>query len=85
MVKEAAYYKKEAGQNEARVQKMKDDGIDEWTVKKAEEVSSVTIPSRFRHDSGTLLRHTPPAHSSGTLLRHTPPSRFLSRSHHDIP
>merc|ERR1719440_824867 len=38
MIKEAAYYKKEAGQNEARVQKMKDDGIDPWTVKKAEEV-----------------------------------------------
>ena len=38
MVKEAAYYKKEAGENEARVQKMKDDGVDQWTVKKAEEV-----------------------------------------------
>ena len=38
MVKEAPYYKKEAGENEARVQKMKDDGVDQWTVKKAEEV-----------------------------------------------
>ena len=38
MVKEAAYYKKEAGENEARVQKMKDDGVDQWTVKKPEEV-----------------------------------------------
>ena len=38
MIKEAAYYKKEAVQNEERVQKMKDDGVDQWTVKKAEEV-----------------------------------------------
>merc|ERR1719473_1956374 len=38
MIKEAAYYKKEAGQNEARVQKIKDDGGDEYDVKKAEEV-----------------------------------------------
>ena len=51
MVKEAAYYKKEAKGNEARVQKMKDEGIDQWTVKKAEEVlaeSYMMIPDSER-------------------------------------
>merc|ERR1712054_532069 len=51
MIKEVAYYKKETLENEERVQKMKDDGIDQWTVKKAQEVldeSVMMIPDSER-------------------------------------
>jgi tubulin-specific chaperone A len=38
MQKEVAAYEKEAKDNEGRVQKMKDDGKDEYDIKKQEEV-----------------------------------------------
>ena len=38
MVKEVASYEKEAKDNEARVQKMRDDGKDPYDIKKQEEV-----------------------------------------------
>ena len=38
MVKEVSGYEKEAVENEARIQKMKDDGKDEYDIKKQEEV-----------------------------------------------
>lgn len=48
-----ASYEKEAASNEARVQKMKDEGRDEYDVRKAEEVlaeSCMMIPdSKSRH------------------------------------
>lgn len=47
MIKEVAAYEKEAIDNGARVQKMKDDGKDEYDIKKQEEVlaeSQMMIP-----------------------------------------
>ena len=38
MLKEVSGYEKEAVENEARIQKMKDDGKDEYDIKKQEEV-----------------------------------------------
>lgn len=38
MVKEVASYEEEAKENEARVQKMRDDGKDPYDVRKQEEV-----------------------------------------------
>lgn len=38
MVKEVASYEKEAKENEARVQKMRDDGKDAYDIRKQEEV-----------------------------------------------
>ena len=38
MLKEVSNYEKEAKVNEARVQKMKDDGKDEYDIKKQQEV-----------------------------------------------
>jgi len=43
MVKEVASYEKEAKENEARVQKMRDDGKDAYDIRKQEEVFSVNI------------------------------------------
>jgi tubulin-specific chaperone A len=38
LIKEVASYEKEVTVNEARVQKLRDDGIDEYTIRKQEEV-----------------------------------------------
>ena len=42
MVKEVAHYTKETTENEARVQKMRDDGKDSYDIKKAVEVLDET-------------------------------------------
>lgn len=39
MIKEVASYEKEAKENEAKVQKMRDDGKDPSDIRKQEEVS----------------------------------------------
>mmetsp|Transcript_22939 Transcript_22939/g.40975 ORF Transcript_22939/g.40975 Transcript_22939/m.40975 type:complete len:143 (-) Transcript_22939:98-526(-) len=63
MAKEVAYYQKEAGENEARVQGMKDEGKDIHDIKKAEEVlqeSYMMIPdskNRFQKSLEDLLDH----------------------------
>ena len=55
LAKEVDSYVKEASSNEARVQKMKDDGRDEYDIRKAEEVlaeSCMMIPdSKSRHEA----------------------------------
>ena len=38
LIKEAAYYKKELGESEARLQKMKDDGLEAHGLKQQENV-----------------------------------------------
>mmetsp|Transcript_17775 Transcript_17775/g.41670 ORF Transcript_17775/g.41670 Transcript_17775/m.41670 type:complete len:158 (-) Transcript_17775:443-916(-) len=63
MSKEVAYYQKEAGENETRVQGMKDEGKDIYDIKKAEEVlqeSYMMIPdskNRFQKSLEDLLDH----------------------------
>lgn len=42
MIKEVASYEKEAKDNEARVQKMRDAGKDPYDIKKQEEVGQTT-------------------------------------------
>ena len=43
MVKEVAGYEKEAKDNEAKVQKMRDDGKDSYDIRKQEEVSHANM------------------------------------------
>lgn len=43
MVKEVASYETEAKENEARVQKMRDDGKDPYDIRKQEEVPGTYV------------------------------------------
>ena len=54
MQKEGAAYEKESLQNEARVQKMRDEGRDQYDIKKQEEVLQVRDAELFR--ARALLR-----------------------------
>ena len=57
MAKEVASYEKEASSNEARVQKMRDEGKDEYDIKKQEEVLQETEAHWLPHDVAVAHDH----------------------------
>lgn len=72
LVKEVASYEKEAKDNEAKVNKMREDGKDPYDIRKQEEVSPVLARGNTRVTRPAALRPGSPSGPALFLLTRGP-------------